>query len=171
MARNFQKATGKIWSPSKDSEGNPKNEPSENDYIMGAYRGYTTKELKYGDTRVHHILAEEVDGQKVSDDSIYDVIGNSIIDDDLEGVLHGVTVYIKWLGKRPPKNNPQGNPYNVYDVYFDQDEQDRLMKERSQGSAFQGAESSGGSDKDQSAEQAPQQEQSSGQDESDDLPF
>jgi hypothetical protein len=170
MARNYQKAAGKMWNPAKDAEGNPKSEPSENDFLEGIYRGYTTKELKFGEGRVHHILAEQVDGQKVSDDSIYDVIGNSIIDDELEGVLPGVPVYIEWLGKRQPKNNPNGNPYNVFEVYFDQDEQDRLMKERAQGNAFQGSESSGGSDKGQATE-APQQEQGSNEGESDDLPF
>lgn len=92
------KGSGEIWNPTKDEEGDPRTEATDDDYIDGFY-----VDVKHGvgenNATMHtlQIRGGEKDGEKVN------VWGTKALNGELEKVRMGSLVRIKWLGKKPTK--------------------------------------------------------------------
>lgn len=173
MSRRFIDVRGQNWVPMKDAEGNSRTEPTPQDYLQGIYRGYRVESTQFGDQCVHQVIAEDFGGDTYEGDGpLVEIYGTGVLDDQLDGIPEGCPVLIHWKGKAEPKKE-SGRAYHNWNVKYDVNEYDKLKKEQpaSTEMASQATQEEGNKQEDVAPGAEKGQEESTEEDESDDMPF
>lgn len=91
-----------VWNPTKDENGDPREEATEEDVLIGYYM-----DVKHGvgeHNNTVFTIERKSDGKRLS------VWGTKVLVDEMEKVRIGSLVRIKWLGKELTKAGAQKTP-------------------------------------------------------------